>query len=214
MEFIKQALRELGLTDEQINKFIKDAITDKFVPKHRFDEVNEKNKQLNQDISDRDKQIKDLSKFEGDNQALKTKIEELEQANKQKDEDNAKAIRQLKIDNAVKYSLAGKVQEGYGDLVTGLIDKSCIVIKEDGTISGLDEQIEKIKQDKSLLFIPEKQDDGANKNGWSFKGLDPKDSQNQNGKSISENFVNSLLEDNKSISESSKTANDYYFGTK
>ena len=85
MDKIKQVLKELGLSDEQIDKFIKDAINDKFIPKHRFDEVNEKNKQLTDDVSERDKQISNLKKFEGDNATLQTKITELENANKQKD---------------------------------------------------------------------------------------------------------------------------------
>lgn len=216
MEQLKQLLKAMGLTDEQIDKFIKEGINDKFIPKHRFDEVNEKNKQLTEDISARDKQIKELSKFEGDNASLKTKIEELEKANKQKEEENQQAIKQLKIDNAVKFALNGKVQEGYNDIVTGLIDKSLIILKDDGTVSGLDEQIEKIKQDKSLLFVSSEGDgqDGRKTDGWNFKGGDPKDSQHQDNKTVSENFVNSLLADNKAISESTKNATEYYFGTK
>lgn len=220
MDKIKQLLKEMGLSDEQIQKFIDEGIKDKFVPKYRMDEVNEKNKQLTDDISARDKQIKDLSKFEGDNATLKSKIDELEKANKEKDEANAKAIKELKIDNAVNYALSGKVQEGYNDLVLGLIDKSLIILKDDGTVSGLDEQIEKIKKDKSLLFVAEQEGnngqgaDNNNKQGWSFKGSDPKDGQQQGKKSVSENFVSSLLEDNKSISEATKTASEYYFGTK
>ena len=44
MDKIKAKLKELGLSDEQIEQFIKESINDKFIPKHRFDEVNEKNK--------------------------------------------------------------------------------------------------------------------------------------------------------------------------
>lgn len=215
MENLKKLLKELGLADEQINKFIKEGISDKFVPKFRFDEVNEKNKQLTDDISARDKQIKELSKFEGDNASLKTKIEELEKANKEKDEENQKAIRQLKIDNAVDFALNGKVQEGYNDIVRGLIDKQLIILKDDGTVSGLDEQIEKIKKDKALLFVSDNGNGEDRKpDGWNFKGGDLQDGQKQNSKTVSENFVNSLLADNKAISENTKHASDYYFGTK
>lgn len=214
MEQIKQILKEMGLSDEQISKFIKDAINDKFIPKHRFDEVNEKNKQLIDDVVERDKQISNLKKFEGDNATLQAKIEELETSNKQKDEENAKAIKSLKIDNAINYALNGKVQNGYNDLVLGLIDKSLIVLKEDGTIAGLDEQIEKAKKDKPLLFVTEQEGGKGNQqfDGWSFKGDDPKDKQGQTNKSISENFVNSLLNDNKTISDATAKATEHYFG--
>lgn len=214
MDKIKQILKEMGLSDEQIEKFIKDAINDKFIPKHRFDEVNEKNKQLTDDVAERDKQISNLKKFEGDNATLQTKIEELETANKQKDEENAKAIKSLKIDNAINYALNGKVQDGYNDLVLGLIDKSLIVLKEDGTIAGLDEQIEKARKDKPLLFVTEQEGGKGNQqfDGWSFKGDDPKDKQSQTNKSISENFVNSLLNDSKTISDVTAKATEHYFG--
>lgn len=215
MEKIKQLLKEMGLSDEQIEKFVKEAINDKFIPKHRMDELNAKNKQLADDITDRDNQIKSLKKFEGDNATLKTKIEELEIANKQKDESNAKAIKELKIENAINYALNGKVQEGYQDLVTGLIDKNLIILKDDGTVSGLDEQLAKIKESKSLLFVSDnngEQDKNTKPNGWNFKGTDPKDSQLHNKKSVAENFVNDLLQDNKNISEATKSASEYYFG--
>lgn len=214
MDKIKAKLKELGLSDEQIEQFIKESINDKFIPKHRFDEVNEKNKQLENDVKERDTQIKNLKKFEGDNATLKTKIEELETANKQKDEENAKAIKELKIDNAINYVLDGKVEKGYGDLVLGLIDKTSIILKEDGTVAGLDEQIEKIKTDKPKLFkeVSEGNEQGGETKGWSFKGDDPNDSQKQTNKSISENFVNSLLNDNKQVSEATTKASEHYFG--
>lgn len=215
MDKIKAKLKEFELSDEQIDKFIKETINDRFIPKHRFDEVNEKNKQLENDVKERDTQITNLKKFEGDNATLKTKIEELETANKQKDEENAKAIKELKIDNAINYALDGKVEKGYADLVLGLINKADIILKDDGTIAGLDEQIEKIRTDKPKLFREVgdgNEDGGENNKGWSFKGDDPNDSQKQTRKSISENFVNSLLNDNKQVSEATTKASEHYFG--
>lgn len=216
MDKIKAKLKELGLSDEQINEFVKEAINDKFIPKHRFDEVNEKNKQLESDVKERDTQITNLKKFEGDNATLKSKIEELENANKQKDEENAKAIKSLKIDNAINYALDGKVEKGYADLVLGLINKEDIILKDDGTVAGLDEQIEKIKTDKPKLFKEAGEDGGEDNKGegkgWSFKGDDPNDSQKQTRKSISENFVASLLNDNKQVSEATAKATEHYFG--
>ena len=213
MDKIKSKLKELGLSDDQIDQFIRETITDKFIPKHRFDEVNQKNRQLEDDVKERDNQITNLKKFEGDNATLKTKIEELETANKQKDEENSRAIRELKIENAINYVLDGKVEKGYADLVLGLINKSDIILKDDGTIAGLDEQVEKIKADRPKLFKEPggNSEEGGNK-GWSFKGNDPNDSQKQTKRSISENFVNSLLEDNKQISEATAKASEHYFG--
>lgn len=215
MDKIKLLLKEMGLTEEQVTKFVTECITDKFIPKHRFDEINQKNSQLEQTISERDKQIKELSKFEGDNATLKEQIEKLQEENKQKDEQNQKAITELKMQNAISQALSGKVQQGYNDIVENLIDKSLITIKADGTISGLEEQIIKLQQDKPLLFEENKPEGNDKKpNGWNFKGSNPQDGKDASKKSVSENFVQSLLDDNSKISETTKQANDYYFGQK
>lgn len=215
MDKIKLLLKEMGLTEEQVTKFVTECITDKFIPKHRFDEINQKNSQLEQTVSERDKQIKELSKFEGDNATLKEQIEKLQEENKQKDEQNQKAITELKMQNAISQALSGKVQQGYNDIVENLIDKSLITIKSDGTISGLEEQIIKLQQDKPLLFEENKPEGNDKKpNGWNFKGSNPQDGKDASKKSVSENFVQSLLDDNSKISETTKQANDYYFGQK
>lgn len=215
MDKIKLLLKEMGLTEEQVTKFVTECITDKFIPKHRFDEINQKNSQLEQTVSERDKQIKELSKFEGDNATLKEQIEKLQEENKQKDEQNQKAIAELKMQNAISQALSGKVQQGYNDIVENLIDKSLITIKADGTISGLDEQIIKLQQDKPLLFEENKPEGNDKKpDGWNFKGSNPQDGKDASKKSVSENFVQSLLDDNSKISETTKQANDYYFGQK
>ena len=118
MENLKKLLKELGLTDEQVDKVVKEGINDKFIPKFRFDEVNEKNKQLTDDISARDKQIKELSKFEGDNASLKTKIEELEKANKEKDRFDIEYNFE-NLDKSIKYGKK-EVKVSVLSLIAGL----------------------------------------------------------------------------------------------
>ena len=119
------------------------------------------------------------------------------------------------MQNAISQALSGKVQQGYNDIVENLIDKSLITIKADGTISGLDEQIIKLQQDKPLLFEENKPEGNDKKpDGWNFKGSNPQDGKDASKKSVSENFVQSLLDDNSKISETTKQANDYYFGQK
>ncbi|MDR1774560.1 MAG: phage scaffolding protein [Clostridioides sp.] len=61
-EDIKEDIKYLGLTDEQISKIIS-VSTDElkgYIPKSRFDEVNKMKKQLETDSSDRDKQLEEL----------------------------------------------------------------------------------------------------------------------------------------------------------
>ena len=80
----KEDLIQLGLTEEQAEKVVKlhsEELDVSFVPKSRFNEVNEENKSLKQTVSERDKQLEDLSKTAGDSEELKKQIETLKTAN-------------------------------------------------------------------------------------------------------------------------------------
>lgn len=212
-----EQLMEQGYTKEQATQIMKlhnEALKDKFVPKHRFDEVNDKNKQLEQSVTDRDTQIKNLKKFEGDADALKTKIEELETSNKEKDAQHQKEISELKVNNAIKFALNGKVQDKAIDLVEGLIERDKIKINDDGTVLGLDEQLAKIKEDRSFLFTEEgkKTQVDPNKNpGFKFEGSDPDDKHDNQDKTQAEMMVESLISDRTQGNESITKANETYF---
>lgn len=210
----REFLKSLGLEDSVIDQIMKDGINKNFIPKHRFDEVNEELKSQKDLVIERDKQIKDLSKFEGDNKALKTKIDELETANKEKAAEYEANLKTVKLENAIKNALKDQVQEGYLDIVEGLIDKSIITLKDDGTVSGLQEQIDAKKADKPLLFAEAKKgEDGKEKDpvNFKFKGDDPKDSSNNDKTSDSEAFVNDLLANRSPQTEASEKAATHYF---
>ena len=77
-----------------------------FIPKARFDEVNNEKKKLELDVHDRDSQLETLKNSTGDVEALKKQITDLQADNKKKDEEHAAEVRQLKIDAAVDAALA------------------------------------------------------------------------------------------------------------
>lgn len=122
----------------------------KYVEKSKFDEVKQAKKQLETDIKDRDTQLEDLKKSAGDNADLKQQIETLQADNKKKDEDYQSELKDLKLTNAIKLAIADSAQDV--DLVTGLIDKSKLLLSDDGKVTGLDEQITGLKEGKSFLF--------------------------------------------------------------
>ena len=92
----KEKLMEWGLTEEQANK-VMEGLNGSFVTKARFNEVNEENKTLKAQVSERDGQIETLKKSAGDNTELQKQITALQEANKQKDKDHANEINALKI---------------------------------------------------------------------------------------------------------------------
>ena len=60
LKMTKEELKALGLTDEQIGKV--DEAYKGFIPKSRFDEVNEAKKKAEETIKERDKQLEALKK--------------------------------------------------------------------------------------------------------------------------------------------------------
>lgn len=170
-------VKALGVTlsEEDIKKIV-DASQEElktFVPKIRFDEVNNAKKQLETDIKERDTQLEGLKKSSGDNETLKKQIEDLQKENKQKDEDYQKELKDLQISNAIKLAISDKAQDA--ELVAGLFDKSKLILGDDGKVTGLDEQMKVLKEGKPFLF---KAEDTNQPNQNKFKGMEPNNSNN------------------------------------
>ncbi len=140
------------LSEEVRNQYKDIDLVDssKYIEKSKFDEVKQAKKQLETDIKDRNTQLEDLKKSAGDNAVLKQQIETLQADNKKKDEDYQAELKDLKITNAIKLAIAESAQDV--DLVTNLIDKSKLILGDDGKVTGLDEQVTGLKESKSFLF--------------------------------------------------------------
>lgn len=159
----KEKLMEWGLTEEQANK-VMEGLNGSFVTKARFNEVNEENKTLKAQVSERDGQIETLKKSAGDNTELQNQITALQEANKQKDKDHANELKALKIGNAVELALTGakaKNNTAVKALLAGFLDEA--ELAEDGTVKGLDDEIKKLVEGKDTAFL-------FDRAGTKFKG--------------------------------------------
>lgn len=148
-EDIKSKYKDIDLVDSS-----------KYVEKTKFDEVKQAKKQLETDVKDRDTQLETLKKSAGDNATLKQQIEQLQNDNKKKDEEYQAELKDLKLTNAIKLAITDSAQDI--DLVTGLIDKSKLILSEDGKVTGLDEQVTGLKESKSFLFKSEESNQNTN----------------------------------------------------
>lgn len=177
----KEQLLALGLSEEQatnILKLHKEAIDGNYVAKHRFDEVNGELTQSKEQVKERDKQITELKKFEGDSKALQEKITALETDNATKDKEYKANLALERKKNAIKLALLedenGKPHDA--DMVMGLFNLELVVIDEaTGKISsGYKEQNDSIRKEKPFLFSAKEQPKPGTP-GWKPAGNPPAD---------------------------------------
>lgn len=150
----KEELVKLGLTEEDADKVAKASEEELkgFVPKTRFDEVNEARKHAEESVKERDKQIEGLKESAGDAEKLKQQIEQLQQDNKAKDSNHALEIKKLKIDNAVDSALNAAKAKNL-KAVRALLDLDKAELDENGSVKGLAEQIKKLSEAEDSKFM-------------------------------------------------------------
>ena len=172
----KEDFVKLGI-DEETAKKLESASQEElkgYIPKARFDEVNNEKKKLELDVRDRDGQLETLKNSTGDVESLKQQIATLQKENKVKDEAHAAEIKQLKIDTAIETALTGANAKNNTAAKALLKDLDKAELDEDGTIKGLAEQIEALKKSDSYLFETKEKK-------TKVKGAEPGESGNEEG---------------------------------
>lgn len=163
----KDELKNLGLTDEQVEAVL--AGYKDFIPKSRFDEVNEARKNAESLVAERDKQIEGLKVSAGSTDELKKQIEKMQAENKALVEAKDNEIKKIKINNAVNTALMGAGAKNV-KAALALLNMENAELMEDGSVKGLNEQIEALKtaEDSKFLFAdPKPVIKGANPVGGS-----------------------------------------------
>ena len=155
----KDELIRLGLSEEDAEKAAKASEEELkgFVPKARFDEVNEARKHAEESVKERDRQIDGLKASAGDAEKLKLQIEQLQQQNKDRESAHAAEIRQLKLDNAVDSALTAAKARNL-KAARALLDLGNAELADDGTVKGLAEQIRKLAEAEDSKFMFEASD--------------------------------------------------------
>lgn len=164
----KEDLVKLGLDDETAKK-VADASAEElkgFIPKSRFDEVNDSKKQLELDIKTRDEQLEALKKI--DAEGLQAEIEKLQGENKAAKEKYEAELKQLQIDNAVEKALIGAKAKNV-KAVKALLDLDKAELDGD-SIKGLDDQLKKLQESEDSKFLFDAE---TKSNNPKFKGIKP-----------------------------------------
>ena len=152
-----EILKAQNLTDEQINK-ITSSMKENKIFETSLENVDEEYSKLKTEKEDLEGQlntanttIKDLKKNNKDNEALQQTIKDHEATIETLKIDSASKIKKLTLDNAINSKLS-KVDDRYKKLLQGQFDREKLIVKEDGTVEGLDEQVKTLSETYSEWF--------------------------------------------------------------
>ena len=168
----KEEFVALGISEELAAKAEQESKKELegYVPKSDFEAVNTTKAQLEKDIKTRDKQLEELKKASGSNEDLQKQITDLQAENKAAKEKYEADMKELKLTTAIKLAIGDSAHDA--DLVSGLIDKSKLLLGDDGKVTGLEEQVKALKEGKAFLFkdtAPAVSRQGSGKPGYKPK---------------------------------------------
>lgn len=146
----KEKLVELGLTEEQAGKVL-DVYKDS-IPRTRLNEALDAKKHAESVIAERDKQLEELKKSMGDNEALKKQIETLQNDNKTAKAKYEADLKNLQINGAIEKALIGAGAKNM-KAVKALLNLEGAELDGEN-VKGLAEQIKALQtaEDSKFLF--------------------------------------------------------------
>ena len=133
----REFLEGLGLEKEVIDKIMTENGNDINKSKADYDEVKTQLDTANKTIKERDKQIEGLKKV--DAEALQAEITKLQEENKEATKKYQSDLKEIKLTNAIKLAIAGKVHDE--DMAASLFDKSKLVLNDYGNVDGRNENL-------------------------------------------------------------------------
>jgi hypothetical protein len=149
MDFLKEIFGDKAITFDEFSKGVEskkmklaDLSGGAYVSKEKLDAKIEELKTVQASLAEKDAALK---KWDG------VDLDKLKAENDAKTEELNKQLSALKKQNAVETSL---LAENIQDLkaIKAYIDFDTVKVADDGTVTGLKEQVEKLKTEKAFLF--------------------------------------------------------------
>lgn len=171
----KEQLLKLGVPAESIDAILTAVASAGNDKNKSIDEASGLEiKQLKQQLTLRDKQIKALKGFEGDANELKSQVEELQKANKELSDSHKNELAVISKTHAIKQALMGSQSIPHDvDLTLNQFDLDSIQINKSGEIIGLKEQLSHLVESKPFLFKEQKAEQVR---GWNLHQSHQKES--------------------------------------
>lgn len=148
---LTKILDGIGNKAELIEK-INAEVGREFVPRTEFNAKNDEVKKTAATLAERDTQIEQLSTATGDKDTLTKELNRLKDENKTAAKQYAAEMKKIRINQAIEREISGIANPDALDIIPGLIKTDSIIFNDDGTILGLKEQIETLKESRKSLF--------------------------------------------------------------
>ena len=159
--------------ETELNKLLPED----WIPKAKYNELNESKKLAEDNLKKANATLEELKGKAGLSDEYKAQIDKLKEEAKKAEEAHKATITQMKRDSAIDSALASAKARN-SKAVRALLDEGKLVLNEDGTLSGLKEQIEAVKKENAFLFDSSDDDNGGGGNGGGrmpfFGGSNPK----------------------------------------
>ena len=154
---MEELLKAQGLTDDQIKAVMKAMSKEKIYTTtlenadERYNKIKGQKEDLEGQLKTSNDTIKGLKKNNTDNEELQKTIKEHEDTIKTLKTDSATKIRNLTLDSAINNALI-KSKAKHSDLLSSKFDRDKLVINDDGSVTGLDEQLKGFKDTYKDMF--------------------------------------------------------------
>jgi hypothetical protein len=158
------------LTDEQIGK-VWSGLDNNFIPKSRFNEVNAKKNQLEEQLKDRDEQLEKLKTESDATEKLKTQISELQTVNAEKDKAHAAELKRVKRE-ALDERLLGEAKAINPTACKPFLTAIDDAVDDEGYTALRKQHIEALTKADSTKFLFQTEQNAAN----TFVGMKPGES--------------------------------------
>lgn len=145
-------------TELKLKLFLDDGDKNIFVPKARLDSEIVKNVELKKTIAEQEAGMKKLTDLTKDNEKAQETINDLNS--------KMETMEQTMKDNSLSLALRAKAMElkaidESGQDLLAFIDKSKLIVNDDGTVTGLDDALKSLKASKQYLFQADEQGQGG-----------------------------------------------------
>ena len=158
--------------ETELNKLLPED----WIPKAKYNELNESKKLAEDNLKKANATLEELKGKAGLSDEYKAQIDKLKDEAKKAEEAHKATITQMKRDSAIESALASAKARNT-KAVRALLDEGKLVLNDDGTLSGIKEQIEAVKKDNAFLFDSSDDDNGGGNGGGRmpfFGGSNPK----------------------------------------